>query len=58
MRVDTLASERLRLTRSTTVGAQARLTYRARTGGVYYLEAKLGSKLRDPLVYRLAVARR
>jgi subtilisin family serine protease len=56
-RVDTLASERLRLTRSTTVGTQARLAYRARTAGVYYLEAKLGSKLRDPLAYRLSVAR-
>jgi subtilisin family serine protease len=39
-------------------GAQTRLSYRAVQGGVYYLEAKLVTKTRNPLQYRLAVSRR
>ncbi len=40
------------------VGAQTRLAYRAVEGGVYYLEAKLVTKTRDPLRYTLGVSRR
>jgi len=39
-------------------GVQTRLAYRATSGGVYYLEAKLVSKTRDPLQYSLALSRR
>lgn len=39
------------------VGAQSRLSYRATAGGVYYLEAKLGSQSRAVVAYTLALAR-
>src|SRR6185503_261804 len=46
------------LARSRRVARQARLTYRARSAGIYYLEAKLVVATRDPVSYRLAVSRR
>jgi hypothetical protein len=51
--VDTSA----RLTLSRHLGAQERLSFRAPSSGIYYLEAKLVSKTRDPLQYRLALTR-
>jgi subtilisin family serine protease len=51
--VDTSA----RLTQSRRVGAQERLSFHAAKAGIYYLEAKLVSKTRDPLRYRLALTR-
>ena len=56
-RVDTLGSASLRLTRSQLSGAQTRLSYRARVSGTYYLQAKLVAKTRNPLAYRLALAK-
>jgi subtilisin family serine protease len=53
--LDVDLSDRLAL--STRTGAQARLSYRAATTGVYYLEVRLLSKPRDPVSYRLALAR-
>jgi hypothetical protein len=47
-----------RLTQGTNSGAQVRLSYRAGRAGVYYLEAKLVSRPRDPASYSLALARR
>jgi subtilisin family serine protease len=44
--------------RSRRVGAQARLSYRAPLGGVYYVEAKLASPSREPVQYTLALSRR
>jgi hypothetical protein len=55
--VESLDLRNVRLAVSRRVGAQARLSYRARRTGVYYLAAKLVSPLRDPLPYRLAVGR-
>ena len=52
------ADTSLRLETGHPAGPQARLAYRAPSGGVYYLEAKLVSKTRDPLVYRLGLSRR
>jgi subtilisin family serine protease len=46
-----------RLTVSRRSGAQSRLSYRARRPGTYYVEAKLGTATRDPVAYRLALAR-
>jgi subtilisin family serine protease len=43
--------------RSRSTGAQARLTFRAPKSGTYYLEAKLLSPGRDPVQYRLSLAR-
>jgi subtilisin family serine protease len=54
LRVDTSA----RLVVGHRVGLQARLAYTARVGGVYYLELKLVSKMRDPLQYQLSLSRR
>jgi hypothetical protein len=56
-RVETLASASLRVARSRLVGSQTRLGYRAPASGTYYLEAKLTAKTREPLAYRLSVAR-
>ena len=56
-RVDPLDPHNVRLTRSTSNGLQARLAYRARVSGTYYLEAKLVSPTHDPVQYRLALTR-
>jgi subtilisin family serine protease len=56
-RVDTLGSAASRLTRSQLAGSQARLSFRAPVTGIYYLQAKLVAKTRNPLEYRLALAR-
>jgi hypothetical protein len=37
---------------------QLRLSYRAASAGVYYLEAKLAAPVRDPVQYSLALSRR
>jgi subtilisin family serine protease len=58
-RVDGLDAQQLRLVQSRAVAGQARLTYRAPRTGIYYLELKLVQKNKtDPLLYRLALARR
>jgi subtilisin family serine protease len=56
-RVDTLDARRSLLVQSRPVGAQARIAYRAKTTGTYYLELTLARPTYDPLLYRLAVAR-
>lgn len=43
--------------RSTRAGTQARIGFRAPATGTYYLEAKLVVPVRDPVQYRLALAR-
>jgi subtilisin family serine protease len=45
-----------RLARGSRTGPQVRLAFRATRAGVYYLEAKLLAKTRDPSRYTLAVA--
>lgn len=47
-----------RLSESRRYGRQARLAYRARATGVYYLEAKLTRPVRDPVQYTLGLSRR
>ena len=47
-----------RVAQSQRVGLQARLSYRATTSGVYYLEAKLVAAVRDPVQYTLGLTRR
>jgi subtilisin family serine protease len=39
------------------VGAQLRLSFHAKVAGTYYVEAKLVSRTRDPVQYRLSLAR-
>jgi subtilisin family serine protease len=39
------------------VGSQRRLSFRAPFGGTYYISLRLASPRRDPVAYRLAVAR-
>lgn len=39
------------------VGAQVRAAFRAKVAGTYYVEAKLVSQSRDPVQYRLSLAR-
>ena len=56
-RVDTLDAQGLLVAQSRVVGAQSRIGYRATRTGTYYLELRLGHPTRDPLAYRLAVAR-
>lgn len=51
--VDTSA----RIAQSHRVGMQSRLTLRAPRSGVYYIELKLSSPTRDPVQYKLALAR-
>jgi Subtilase family len=46
-----------RVARSRRVGGQSRVAYRATRTGIYYLEAKLLSPVRDPVQYRLALTR-
>jgi subtilisin family serine protease len=43
--------------RSSRVGGQARLAYRAPVTGTYYVEAKLAAPVRDPVQYRLSLVR-
>jgi subtilisin family serine protease len=43
--------------RSTRAGAQTRLAFKAPASGTYYLEAKLAAAVRDPVHYRLSLAR-
>jgi subtilisin family serine protease len=57
-RLETLDATSSRVARSRRVAGQARLAYRARATGIYYLEAKLVGPTRDPVSYRLAVSRR
>jgi len=57
-RVEGLDAQQLRLVQSRAVGGQARLAYRAPRTGTYYLELKLVQKNTDPVLYRLALARR
>jgi hypothetical protein len=47
-----------RVARSRTAAGQVRLSYRAKTSGVYYLEAKLVAPVPDPVQYTLALSRR
>ena len=58
LRVESLDLKNVRLAGSRRQGLQARLGYKARVGGTYYLEAKLVSPTRDPVQYRLALSRR
>ncbi|NUR75658.1 MAG: S8 family serine peptidase [Thermoleophilia bacterium] len=46
-----------RVARSRRIGRQLRLAYRAPATGVYYLEAKLVSPVRNPVEYRLSLTR-
>jgi hypothetical protein len=55
--VDSLATGQLPLVQSRGVGAQARLSAKAKKTGTYYLEVKLTRKDRDPVSYSLAVAK-
>jgi subtilisin family serine protease len=57
-RVESLDLKNDRVTESRRQGLQARLAYRARVAGTYYLEAKLISPAHDPVPYRLALTRR
>jgi hypothetical protein len=57
-RIEGLDLRDVRLTQSRRVGLQARLAYRARVTGIYYLEAKLVSPSHDPVQYGLALSRR
>jgi serine protease len=57
-RVDTLDDGTSRVAQSHRAAGQARLAYRARVTGIYYLEAKLAVATRDPVLYRLALTRR
>jgi hypothetical protein len=57
-RVESLDLRNVRVAASMRHGLQARLSYRARVAGTYYLEAKLVSPAHDPVQYRLAVSRR
>ena len=57
-RVEGLDVRDVRLTQSRLAGRQSRLAYRARVGGIYYLEAKLVAPSHDPVQYRLALSRR
>jgi hypothetical protein len=56
-RLETLDAQQDRLVVSRRAGAQSRLSYRARVTGTYYLSAKLVVPTRNPVQYRLAVAR-
>jgi subtilisin family serine protease len=56
--VEGLAASSKRLAQSRAVGAQARLSYKVKKTGTYYVEAKLVSQSRDPVQYRLSVSRR
>ena len=56
-RVEGLDLKVARVAQSRRTGAQARLVFRAKRAGTYYLEAKLVTKARDPVQYRLALAR-
>jgi hypothetical protein len=47
-----------RLVVSRRVGTQARLSYRAASTGLYYLEAKLVASVHDPVQYKLGLSRR
>ncbi len=57
-RVEQLTTGFRPVIRSHRSGRQVRLAFTARTAGTYYLQAKLLSPLRDPVVYRLALSRR
>jgi subtilisin family serine protease len=57
-RVESLDLKNVRVAQSTRVGQQARLAYRAKKTGTYYLVAKLVSRPRDPVSYRLALSKR
>ncbi|MGH3001910.1 MAG: S8 family peptidase [Gaiellaceae bacterium] len=56
-RVDGLSTASGRVAQSRRVGSQVRLAYRAPKAGTYYLEIRLVSKTRDPVQYRLSLAR-
>jgi Subtilase family len=57
-RVDGLQVEiKNRVAVSTRFGSQARVSFRAAAGGIYYLEAKLTTASRPVVAYRLAVAK-
>jgi serine protease len=57
-RIGSLTAGAKRLSRSRFAGGQARLAYRAKASGVYYVQAKLLSRTVMPVSYRLAVSRR
>jgi hypothetical protein len=57
MRVEGLDAQEPLLARSKLVSGQARLAYRARKTGTYYLELKLVQKNTVPVAYKLALAR-
>jgi hypothetical protein len=42
---------------ATNVHGQLRISYRAKTNGTYYVEARLDSQTTNPVLYRLALAR-
>ncbi|MGN6800201.1 MAG: S8 family serine peptidase, partial [Gaiellaceae bacterium] len=54
--VDSLDLQSVRVADSRQVGHQVRLSYRARTRGVYYLSAKVVSRTPEPVQYHLAFA--
>jgi hypothetical protein len=56
-RLDGLSVTPGRVALSRRAGVQSRLAYRAAKGGTYYLEVKLVSKAKNPVAYRLALAR-
>lgn len=55
-RVETLDTK-LRVAESHLAGGQARLSYRAKRTGTYYIEAKLFSQTREPAQYTLALSK-
>jgi subtilisin family serine protease len=57
-RVESLTAGTRPLAQSRGLAGQARLTHRIRVSGVYYLQAKLVTRSRFPVGYRLAVSRR
>jgi hypothetical protein len=54
--VDSLDPRSVRLADSHQAGRQVRLSFRARTRGVYYLSAKVVSRTPEPVQYHLALA--
>lgn len=57
-RVESLDATNVRLAQSHRAGGQARLAYRAKRTGTYYVEAKLFSQTREPAQYTLSLSRR
>jgi len=56
--VEGIAANIKRVAQSRAVGRQARLSFKAKKTGTYYIEVKLATQSYDPVQYRLSVSRR